>query len=262
MTSKQASPVLADYDGAVLRLALNRPERLNAVSEELYLELLARLAMAERDRHIRCILLTGTGRAFCAGADLKAHHRKTRTRAEREAYVHLGQRVCAKLQRIGVPVVAAVRGYALGAGAELAVSADFLVIADDAEMGFPEVSLGTFVGGGVTTRLPRLVGLRRATELIILGQRFTGRQALEWGLAYAAPCGTQLDQVAVELAAQLATKAPLSIARMKRRLAETTGLEGSLAGEASDLLAVMETEDWAEGVAAFAEGRKPSFRGR
>jgi enoyl-CoA hydratase len=261
MSPLQDRPVLADHDGPVLRLTLNRPERLNAVSEALYAGLLARLADAERDR-TRCILLTGMGRAFCAGADLKAHRDRERTADEREAYVSLGQRVCARIQRISIPVVAAVRGYALGAGAELAISADFLIVADDAQLGFPEVSLGTFVGGGVTHRLPRLVGLRRATELLMLGERFTGRQALEWGLAYAAPGSEELDKVAVELAEQLAAKAPLPLARMKRRLAETATLDGALRGEASDLLAIMRTEDWAGGVAAFAQRREPVFTGR
>ena len=262
MSSPQDRPVLADHDGPVLRLTLNRPERLNAVSEALYAGLLACLAAAESDDRTRCVLLTGMGRAFCAGADLKAHRDRERTADEREAYVNLGQRVCARIQRISIPVVAAVRGYALGAGAELAISADFLVVADDAQMGFPEVSLGTFVGGGVTHRLPRLVGLRRAAELLMLGERFTGRQALEWGLAQAAPGSEELDKVAAELAEQLAAKAPLPLARMKRRLAETTTLDGALRGEASDLLAVMRTEDWAGGVAAFAERREPVFKGR
>jgi enoyl-CoA hydratase len=260
-----ASPrpvLLAEHSGAVLRLTLNRPERLNAVSEELYGALLERLAVAEGDPRVRCVVLTGAGRAFCAGADLKAHRTRTRTDDELKAYVSLGQRVCARIQQLAVPVVAAVRGYALGAGAELAVSADFLMIADDAQMGFPEVSLGTFVGGGVTHRLPRLVGLRRATELLMLGQRLTGRQALQWGLAHAAPPDAQLEQATRGLAAQLAGNAPLSIARIKRRLADTTSLKAAVGAEANDLITVMGSEDWTEGVAAFAERRTPVFKGR
>jgi enoyl-CoA hydratase len=254
--------VLAERDGAVLRLTLNRPERLNAVSEELYAALLECLTTAERDRRTRCVMLTGAGRAFCAGADLKAHGTRERTDDELKAYVGLGQRVCARIQQLAVPVVAAVRGYALGAGAELAVSADFLVIADDAQMGFPEAALGTFVGGGVTYRLPRLVGLRRATELLLLGQRFTGRQALEWGLAAAAPPDARLEREAGQLAARLAANAPLSTARIKRRLADSTSLRAAFRAEANDLLAVMGTQDWAEGVAAFAQRRAPVFQGR
>jgi enoyl-CoA hydratase len=256
------SVVMAERRGAVLRVTLNRPERLNAVSEELYTSLLDQLAGADADPGIRCVLLTGAGRAFCVGADLKAHGEGSRSEDDRERYVDLGQRVCAQIQRMGTPVVAAVRGYALGAGAEMAVSADFLVAASDAQMGFPEVSIGTFVGGGVTHRLPRLVGLRKATELLVLGERFTGAQAAEWGLVHAAVAPDRLDEAADELAAALVTKAPVSLARMKRALLGMAGLDAALRQEAADLLAVMRTEDWAEGVRAFADRRAPVFNGR
>ena len=241
------SVVIAEPRGLVLRVTLNRPERLNAVSEELYTALLEQLAAAEADPGIRCVLLTGAGRAFCVGADLKAHGEGTRSEADRERYVDLGQRVCARIQQMGTPVVAAVRGYALGAGAQ---------------MGFPEVSIGTFVGGGVTHRLPRLAGLRKATELLILGERFTGAQAAEWGLAYAAVDPDRLDEAAGELAAALVAKAPISLARMKRALLGAESLDAALRREAADLLAVMRTEDWAEGVRAFADRRTPVFNGR
>jgi enoyl-CoA hydratase len=256
------SVVTAESRGAVLRVTLNRPERLNAVSEELYAALLEQLAAAEADPGIRCVLLTGAGRAFCVGADLKAHGERVRSQADQECYVELGQRVCARIQQMGTPVVAVVRGYALGAGAEMAVSADFLVIARDAQMGFPEVSIGTFVGGGVTHRLPRLVGLRKASELLTLGERFTGAQAAEWGLANAAVDPDRLDEAADDLAAALVAKAPISLARMKRALLGADSLDVALSREAGDLLAVMRTEDWAEGVRAFAERRAPVFTGK
>ena len=144
----------------------------------------------------------------------------------------------------------------------MAVSADFLVIAGDARMGFPEVSIGTFVGGGITYRLPRLVGLRRATELLMLGERFTGAEAAEWGLAYAAVEADELDHAADDLATSLAAKAPISVARMKKALLTATEFDVALRDEAADLLAVMRTEDWAEGVRAFADRRTPVFHGR
>ncbi|WP_338051291.1 enoyl-CoA hydratase/isomerase family protein [Pseudonocardia acidicola] len=119
-----------------------------------------------------------------------------------------------------------------------------------------------FVGGGVTHRLPRRVGLRRATELLILGERFTGAQALEWDLANAAPAAADLDDAAGALAARLAAKAPLSLARMKTTLNRADGLDEALRTEAADLLALMTTQDWAEGVAAFAERRAPVSGGK
>ena len=254
--------VIAERRDAVQRITLNRPDRLNAVSEELYTAVLEQLMAADTDPAVRCVLLIGAGRAFCVGADLKAHGQGARGETDRTGYVDLGQRVCAQIQRMSTPVIAAVHGYALGAGAEMAVSADFLVIASDARMGFPEVSIGTFVGGGITYRLPRLVGLRRATELLMLGERFTGAEAAEWGLAYAAVEADELDHAADDLATSLAAKAPISVARMKKALLTATEFDVALRDEAADLLAVMRTEDWAEGVRAFADRRIPVFHGR
>ncbi|MFE7724035.1 enoyl-CoA hydratase/isomerase family protein [Nocardia rhizosphaerihabitans] len=254
--------VLVTRSGSTTTLALNRPERLNAVSEELYQALIDALVEADNDPQVRAVVLTGTGRAFCVGADLKAHKAGTRSPEEQAHYLDLGQKVCEQIQSMGTPVVAAVNGYALGAGAEMAVSADFLVIAEDAQMGFPEVSIGTFVGGGVTNRLPRLVGLRRATDMLVLGERFTGRQALNWGLAYAAVPGDELLDTAHALAETLATKAPLSLARMKAALRRNDPLEVAFETEPQELLALMATQDWAEGVAAFAEHRTPAFQGK
>lgn len=253
--------VLSSRVDNVVTLSLNRPDRLNAVSEELYEDVIAALRVADAAVDVRAVILTGTGRAFCVGADLKAHKSGKRSPQEQQHYLDLGQRACEQIQTMSTPVIAAVNGYALGAGAEMAVSADFLVIGDDAKMGFPEVSIGTFVGGGVTHRLPRLVGLRRATEMLILGERFTGTQALEWGLAYSAVPAESLLEEAHTLAASLATKAPLSLARMKAALQRNDDLGTVLHTEPQELLALMSTHDWAEGVAAFAEKREPVFRG-
>jgi enoyl-CoA hydratase len=248
--------------GPVVRLVLNRPDRLNAVSEALYERLLEELHRAAADPDVRVVVLAGAGRAFCAGADQRTHGAGTRTRDQQARYVELGWRVCERIQRCQVPVIAAVHGYALGAGAEIATSADFLVMAEDAQMGFPEVSIGTYVGGGVTRRLPGLVGLRRATELLMLGERFTGRQAADWGLAYRAVPAATLEAAVADLAEQLAAKAPLSVARLKAALVSEAPYDEVLRSEAADLLAIMGTADWAEGVAAFRERRTPSFEGR
>lgn len=255
------TPVLTTADGPVGTITLNRPDRLNAVNEELYEQAIVALRDADADPGIRAVVLTGSGRAFCVGADLKAHGSGTRTPERQRYYTDLGQRVCEQMQTMSTPVIAAVAGYALGAGAEMAVSSDFLLMADDAQMGFPEASIGTFVGGGVTHRLPRLVGLRKATELLILGDRFTGAQAVEWGLAHQAVPSDSLGGTARKLAETLATKAPLSLAKVKAALYRDDGIEAALRTEPNALLELMGTRDWAEGVSAFAEKRAPHFTG-
>lgn len=254
-------PVLTSLDDGFMTLTMNRPDRLNAVNEDLYRSLISALQAADADPAVRVIVLTGAGRAFCVGADLKTHSAGERNSADRAEYVDLGQQVCDQIQTMGKPVIAAVHGYALGAGAEMAISADFLIMGADAKMGFPEISIGTFVGGGVTHRLPRLIGLRRATEILVFGEQFSGEQAFEWGLANASVEGEIVLEEASRWAERLTTKAPISMAKLKAELGRNVSLNEALANEAGELLAVMNTQDWAEGVAAFAAHRAPIFRG-
>ena len=170
-------------DSGIAEIRLNRPHRLNAVIETLYMEVTEALDNAETDKDIRVIILTGEGRAFCAGADLKEHGTGRRSEAERRSYLALGQNTCKRIRQLTKPVIAAVNGYAIGGGLEIALSADFILIKESAEVGLPEVGLGSYVGGGVTYVLPQLVGLAKAREMIYLGQRIDSREALAIGLA-------------------------------------------------------------------------------
>jgi len=247
----------------VAEIRFNRPHRLNAVIEPLFRETLDALAAAERDPAVRVVIVTGEGRAFCVGADLKEHAKGERTTWQKRAYLQLAQEVCARIHRLRKPVIAAVNGYALGAGAEMAVNADFVLMAQHAQIGFPEASLGTFIGGGLTRVLPQLVGLTKARELVFLGERIDGREAKLIGLAAAAfPDATFRDDV-YAFAERLAAQAPVSIAFAKEQLnhgSERT-YETALLTELEGVLACMMTRDWQEGIDAFAEKRKPTFRG-
>lgn len=259
-----SAPVLARREGAVGVLTLNRPDRLNAVNAELYEALSAGAMRLGREAGFRAIVLTGAGRAFCAGADLKAHGAAQMSAADRRAYARVAQRANLGLRRCGVPVVAAVNGAAVGAGLELALSCDLMVVASDAKLRLPEVALGTFVGGGVTRELPRRVGLARARELLLLGEFFSGADAAAMGLALRAVPASEVVDASLEVARRLARLAPVPLLRMRRLLARSDRmtLKEVMRAEAAALEACMATEDWSEGVRVFAERREPRHEGR
>ncbi|MGD8322147.1 MAG: enoyl-CoA hydratase/isomerase family protein [Gemmatimonadota bacterium] len=262
-TETAPDPVLARREGPVLVLTLNRPQRLNAVSLPLYDRLLAELHRAAGDGEVRCVVLTGAGRAFCVGADLKAHGEGPPTGEERRRYVNQAQRVNHRIQTGPVPVVAAVNGHAIGAGLELALSSDFMVVAEDAKLRFPEISLGTFIGGGTVYTLAERVGVLKARELVYLGDFFLGREAADMGVASRAVPGDQVLDVSMALARRLAEKAPRSLAWAKRLIgpAGTLSRRKALELEARALEEIFGTRDWQEGVEAFHEKRPPRFTG-
>jgi enoyl-CoA hydratase len=250
--------------GHTARITLNRPQRLNAVTSELYEELLHALDAAEENRTVRVIVLTGEGRAFCVGADLKEHRAAERTPEQKRAYTMAEQSVCEQIQTSPKPVIAAVNGYALGAGAEIALSCDFVIMKETAEIGFPEISIGTYLGGGLTYTLPQLIGMAKARELVFLGKRLNGQQAVELGLIYSSAQDQDFEPAVADLSAQLSEKAPLPMSFAKSHFNsfhQRTRRE-SLDLEADALLRCMESEDWQEGIRAFHERRKPVFQGR
>jgi len=256
-------PLLVERRGALLVLTLHRPDRLNAVSLPLYRALVEALRGPGEDPGVRAVVLTGAGRAFSVGADLKAHASDPLAEAARREYVALAQEANERLQALPRPVVAAVNGHAIGGGLEMALSSDFILVAEAAKLRFPEITLGTFLGGGVTRTLPARVGLARARELLYLGEFFSGGEAAEMGVAdRALPADAVLPE-ALELAGRLARKAPRSLAHAKRLLGLAPGLERRrlLDLEAEALLDIMGTRDWQEGLDAFHEGREPEYTG-
>jgi enoyl-CoA hydratase len=245
--------VRLEADGAVRHVVLDRPDRRNAVSDELYADLERVLHEVVADGDARAVLFSGAGKSFCAGADLKAHATRDRTLAERRAYVWAGQRTARLLQTMPIPVVAAVHGHAIGAGAELALSADIIVVTDDLQLAFPEVGLGTFVGGGLSQRLPLLVGQLRAKQLLMLERRLHGAELVQWGLATDVVAGDELLRHAGTLAHQLAARPAISMRLAKQTLhrAGSMSLDEALVLEAEGLLACMGTDDWSTGIDAF-----------
>jgi enoyl-CoA hydratase len=262
-STQTVEPVRAEREASVLWLTLNRPERLNAVNRDLYDALAAAVDAADADPAVRALVLTGAGRAFCAGADLKAHADAAPTADERRRYARAAQRANRSLQRCGKPVVAAVNGAAVGAGLELALSCDFIVVAADARLRLPELALGTFFGGGLAHTLPERVGIGRARTLLFLGEFFPGTHAAAIGLADVAVHADAVHATARGLAERLSAAAPVSVRLAKRLLRRAPRLSrrSVIREEERALVACMGTADWAEGIAAFAEKRAPRFTG-
>jgi enoyl-CoA hydratase len=246
----------------VARVRLDRPDRLNAVTAELYEGIEAGLERAMADE-TRVVVLEGEGRAFCVGADLKNHDDGERTSKERREYVWNAQRACEAVQTHPMPVVAKVQGYAIGAGAELALSADFVLMAADAEIRFPEVSIGTYIGGGLTYTLRERVGQARAKELVLSAASLTGTEAAEEGLVTEAVTESELDDAVSELADDIAGNAPIPLQFAKEQFSRVSRgtRQDVLTAEAEALLACMGTDDWEEGIEAFADDREPTFVG-
>jgi 2-(1,2-epoxy-1,2-dihydrophenyl)acetyl-CoA isomerase len=210
--------VAVDYerDQAVARIYLNRPHRLNAVVPELTDGLVASIDRAGREG-VRVAVLAGRGRAFCSGFDLKEPVRKESVLATRLRVEGI-QDVTRAIRRFPGVVIAAVHGYALGAGCEFALGCDLVVAAEDAQFGFPEVSVGLSVTGGISRLLPLLTGPVRAKELLLLGDWFNAVRALELGLVNRVTPPGQHEQVAAELAARLADQPALAMVLAKQAL--------------------------------------------
>ncbi|MBS0562323.1 MAG: enoyl-CoA hydratase/isomerase family protein [Proteobacteria bacterium] len=222
-----------DAEGGVRVLTLNRPERLNAINPDLLAELTAALRAADADPAIGCVVLTGAGRAFCSGDDLKDFESQVGTEETTRAYIESIQDVTRAIVLGGTPVVGAIRGWAVGGGLEWMINCDFAVVSETARFFFPEVSWGLFVTGGVTELLPRLVGLRRARELIMLGERFGAAEAVEWGLAHKLVPDAALVEEAMALARRIAALPRGPVRDLRRILArrDPAGLAAAMQAE-------------------------------
>jgi len=225
--------VAVDYElsESVARVYLNRPHRLNAVVPELTAGLVGALARAGQDE-ARVVILAGRGRAFCSGHDLKEELPPETVLATRLRVEQI-QDVTRAIRRFPGPVVAAVHGYALGAGCEFALGCDLVVASEDAQFGFPEVSVGLSVTGGISRLLPLLVGPVRAKELLLLGERFGATRALQLGLVNQVAVAGQHEQAAAVIAARLRDQPRLALALAKQALdrGADSALEEAMAAE-------------------------------
>ena len=252
--------ILLEVGDRIATLTVNRPDVRNALGKETVEEMHAALReLAARD-DVHVLILTGAGdKAFVSGADI----REIRQRGKREALEAINQVLFTAVDNFPWPVIAAVNGYALGGGFELALACDLRVAAEEAKFGFPETGLGIIPAAGGTQRLPRYVGWGRAKEMIFTGEMIDARRAEVLGLVSRVVPRTELMNAARELAEKILTRGPLAIrlAKLSLNVAARAGLDAGLQVERLAQTILFESKDKQEGTTAFLEKRKPKFRG-
>ncbi|MEZ5831705.1 MAG: enoyl-CoA hydratase-related protein [Dongiaceae bacterium] len=258
------SPILLQRDGAVARLTLNRPDRLNSLTLEMLGQLSATLTDLDGDETVRVIVVTGMGRGFCAGQDLNDHEAMDDTRAVRAVVERHYNPVIRQIRALPQPVIAAVNGVAAGAGCSLALACDIAIATEAATFINAFVNIGLIPDCGGSYFLPRMVGQARALGLSLLGEPIGAKTAAEWGLIWKAVPDASFAREVEALAGRLAEMPTAAIGLIKHAI-NVSGhhsLEQQLAVEAEMQAAAAETEDYQEGRAAFLEKRKPRFFGR
>jgi enoyl-CoA hydratase len=255
--------VSSELDGAVAVVTIDHPP-VNALSAPLLEELEAELDRLDTEDDVRAIMLVGAGdRAFVAGADISEFPslREAAAEAQERGSARGIQKLGHRMDAARTPFVAAIHGFCLGGGLELAMCCDVRVASDDAQLGQPEIKLGLIPGGGGTQRLPRLVGIGRAMLLNLTGDFIDAKTAYEWGLVERVVSRDELRETALGIARTIASRSPVSVSIL-RELARTTRdlpLEEGLRREADGFRRCLESEDGAEGVAAFLEKREPRW---
>lgn len=261
MSVREFQNLHLEQDGAVLTVTINRPEVRNALDPLTWEEIRAATRLARGDETVRVVILTGAGeKAFASGADIRA----MRDRSQWEYFRSEAQDVLLELENLPKPVIAAVNGFALGGGCEVAMACDIRIAADRAKFGQPEVALGILPSAGGTQRLARLVGFGKAKELIMTGEIIGAAEALRIGLVNQVVPADQLLAAARAMAEKMLAKAPLAVglAKLAVNLGMNTDLTSGLAYEKMAQTLLFTTEDKYEGMTAFIEKRPPQFKGR
>ena len=245
----------------VTLIRLNRPEALNALNSQLLGELAQALEVAAADAGVGCVVLTGSARAFAAGADIKEMSDKTYAQMFSENFFGEASR---RIEAFRKPIIAAVGGFALGGGCELAMLCDFIIAADTAKFGQPEINLGVAPGIGGSQRLTRFVGKSKAMDMMLTARMMDAAEAERSGLVSRVVAADKLVEEAVAAAAKIASQSPLAV-MMTKELVNTayeTTLSTGVAVERRLFHSLFAFEDQKEGMAAFVEKRKPAFKGR
>lgn len=257
--------IIFEKKEAVAKITLNRPEVMNAMNDVMFREIGQALEDSEEDNNIRVVVITGNGRAFCSGVDLKFAREKLTSQKAKEDFYRLGNRVkMRRMEEMSKPVIAAVNGFALAGGFEIVLACDLAIAAEDATIGDQHMNYGLFGAGGSPYRLPLLVGIRKAKELIFTGKWISGKEAERIGLVNRAVPADQLESAVDEMVAQLADKSPVAMRISKAYINRTAFIDADSRLELLIMSALVlgASEDSQEGMRAFAEKRKPVYKGR
>jgi len=255
--------LLYEKKDGIATITINRPKALNALNEETLPEFLSSLEDAEKDKKVRVIVITGAGeKAFCAGLDLKTVKDISVIKAVETS--RLGQKLTLAIEELGKPVIAAINGYALGGGLELAMACDIRIASENARIGQTEVNVGLIPGWGGTQRLPRLVGKGIAKELVFTGKMIDAKTAERIGLINMVVPPEKLKSAVEELSKAIMSKPPIAIKLAKELINSSieTDQGTGLVHEAEAFGILASTEDYREGVSAFIEKRKPEYKGK
>lgn len=253
-----------EKDGHIVRLTINRPKALNAINQGVLDDINHACDAVEQDKDVRVVILTGEGRAFSAGADLKALKAAEETTGSNEEFLRFWHRTFNRFEDLPVCTIAAVNGFALAGGLEMVMCCDLVVMSEIAQIGDQHANFGLVAGGGNTQRLPRILGIRKAKEIMYSGDRISPGDALAFGLVNKVVPADKLEEEVSTLAKRLCEKSPMATATVKRLINRgmQVDLHSGLEMELSAVLNHFRTEDHKEGLAAFNEKREPRFKGR
>lgn len=252
--------MLLDKKDSIAVVSINRPDKLNALNEETLEELDSTFSSLEKDNDVKAIILTGIGKAFCAGADI--NKMKDLNPEEAEALSKLGQSVLIKIENLSKPTIAAINGFALGGGNGLAISCDIRIASKNAKFGQPEITLGIIPGFGETRMLLHLVGLAKTKELILTGSIIDADEALKIGLVNKVVNAEELMNEAETIAKKIAKNSSLALKKAKSVIQKGSELQKLLLEERKEFAKCFGTADQKEGMSAFLEKREPKFKGK